>query len=204
MPLPSFVLPGTTLGTTSSSYSGPGTYIHNSNIIASIKGKPSVLAPPGPASATSKPTISVNTPVASLRQIPSRNVTRRNVLPSVNAVVLAKVTRLQQRQANVAIVVVNETVCADEFAGMVRREDVRGWEVDRVKVEEMFRVGDVIRAVVISLGDQSSYYLSTARNELGVLLATSEIGNQMYPVSWKEFRDPETGKHEARKVAKPI
>ena len=73
------------------------------------------------------------------------------MLPSVNAVVLAKVTRLQQRQANVAIVVVNETVCADEFAGMVRREDVRGWEVDRVKVEEMFRVGDVIRAVVVSV-----------------------------------------------------
>ena len=62
---------------------------------------------------------------------------------------LAKVTRLQQRQANVAIVVVDETACADEFAGVVRREDVRGWEVDKVKVEEMFRVGDVIRAIVV-------------------------------------------------------
>lgn len=56
----------------------------------------------------------------------------------------------------------------------------------------------------ISLGDQTSYYLSTARNELGVLLATSEAGNQMYPISWKTFRDPETGKTETRKVAKPI
>ena len=56
----------------------------------------------------------------------------------------------------------------------------------------------------ISLGDQVSYYLSTARNELGVLLATSEDGNTMVPISWKEFRDPVTGKNETRKVAKPV
>jgi len=56
----------------------------------------------------------------------------------------------------------------------------------------------------ISLGDQSSYYLSTASNELGVVMATSEDGNQMYPISWKEFRDPETGVTESRKVAKPF
>ena len=56
----------------------------------------------------------------------------------------------------------------------------------------------------ISLGDQSNYYLSTARNELGVVMAASEAGNAMYPVSWKEFRDPVTGEMEARKVAKPF
>lgn len=56
----------------------------------------------------------------------------------------------------------------------------------------------------ISLGDQSNYYLSTARNELGVVMATSEAGNAMYPVSWKEFRDPVSGETELRKVAKPF
>lgn len=56
----------------------------------------------------------------------------------------------------------------------------------------------------ISLGDQSSYYLSTASNELGVIMATSEAGNTMYPVSWKEYKDPETGMSEPRKVAKPF
>lgn len=56
----------------------------------------------------------------------------------------------------------------------------------------------------ISLGDQSSYYLSTARNELGVLMASSEDGNPMVPISWKEFQDPTTGKKESRKVAKPF
>ena len=58
--------------------------------------------------------------------------------------------------------------------------------------------------VQISLGDQSNYYLSTARNELGVMMARSEAGNTMVPISWKEFRDPITGERESRKVAKPL
>lgn len=56
----------------------------------------------------------------------------------------------------------------------------------------------------ISLGDQSNYYLSTARNELGVIMAKSEAGNTMFPISWKDFKDPVTGKTESRKVAKPL
>lgn len=68
----------------------------------------------------------------------------------------------------------------------------------RIKVEENANTRQ------ISLGDQSSYYLSTASNNLGVIMATSEAGNTMYPVSWKEYKDPETGLSEPRKVAKPF
>jgi len=35
-------------------------------------------------------------------------------------------------------------------------------------------------------------------------MATSEAGNPMFPVSWKEYRDAETGLAEARKVARPF
>jgi exosome complex component CSL4 len=35
-------------------------------------------------------------------------------------------------------------------------------------------------------------------------MATSEAGNAMFPVSWKEYQDPVTGQREARKVAKPF
>ena len=45
---------------------------------------------------------------------------------------------------------VGETVCADGFQGVVRREDVRGWEVEGVVCAEGFRVGDVVRGVVVS------------------------------------------------------
>ena len=56
----------------------------------------------------------------------------------------------------------------------------------------------------ISLGDQTNYYLSTARNEFGVVMARSERGNMMFPISWREFKDPVTGETETRKVAKPF
>jgi len=81
---------------------------------------------------------------------------------------------------------------------------VRATQVDTVKIAESFRPGDVVRAVVISLGDQSNYYLSTAGNELGVVMARSNKGNEMVPASWREMRDLVTGGVEARKVARPM
>lgn len=97
-------------------------------------------------------------------------------------------------------------VNADAYPATIRREDVRATEVEKVVTSEMFRVGDLVRAVVISLGDQANYYLSTAKNEFGVLMARrSEVGgNVMVPVSWREFRDEVTGRKEGRKVAKPF
>ncbi|KAI1501090.1 hypothetical protein F5X99DRAFT_409402 [Biscogniauxia marginata] len=129
---------------------------------------------------------------------------RREVLPEVNNVVLCRVTRITPRQATVAILVVGDTVLEAEWQGLIRVQDVRATEKDRVKIYESFRPGDIVRAQVISLGDQANYYLSTASNELGVIMATSEAGNTMYPVSWKEYKDPETGLGESRKVAKPF
>ena len=55
------------------------------------------------------------------------------------------------------------------------------------------------------MGDQANYYLSTARNELGVVMARSEAsGEVMAPVSWQEFVEVGTGRREGRKVAKPF
>lgn len=71
-------------------------------------------------------------------------------------------------------------------------------------MNEMVRVGDIVRASVISLGDERSYYISTVGNEFGVAVALSEDGNAMLPASWKEMRDVVNGKAEPRKVAKPV
>jgi exosome complex component CSL4 len=90
------------------------------------------------------------------------------------------------------------------FQALIRKEDVRAVEKDRVVMDEMFRVGDIVRGSVISLGDQTFFYLTTARNDLGVVMARSEAGNMMFPVSWKEMRDPVSGTGELRKVARPF
>lgn len=41
------------------------------------------------------------------------------------------------------------SVCGEEWAGVIRREDVRATEKDRVVCQEGFRVGDVVRGVVV-------------------------------------------------------
>lgn len=69
---------------------------------------------------------------------------------------------------------------------------------------ESFRVGDIVRGVVISLGDERNYYVSTAKNEYGVVLASSEAGVQMMPVSWREMKEVGGVRAELRKVAKPV
>lgn len=62
------------------------------------------------------------------------------------------------RQVNIGILIVlgasgdNEEgmVCANEIQGVVRREDVRATEKEKVVIGEGFRVGDLVRAVVVS------------------------------------------------------
>ncbi|KAK7717224.1 exosome 3'-_5 exonuclease subunit ski4 (Csl4) [Botryosphaeria dothidea] len=209
MSLPALSLPGQPLGASSKYAPGPGIHIQDAQLCASLLGpvsetKPLKRAAAGASTTTSSmPALSIARPSAQTGSAYA-SIGASNVLPEVDSVVLARVTRLTPRQATVEILVVGQTVCREGFQGIIRREDVRATEKDRVKIGEMFRVGDIVRGVVISLGDQSNYYLSTATNELGVVMAKSEAENQMYPISWKEFRDPKTGLTEGRKVAKPF
>jgi exosome complex component CSL4 len=87
---------------------------------------------------------------------------KTEILPEVNSIVLCKVTRITPRQATVAILVVGETVLDGEWQGLIRVQDVRATEKDRVKIFESFRPGDVVRAIVVSFPP-----LDTACQELG-------------------------------------
>ncbi|KAK7694865.1 hypothetical protein QCA50_002053 [Cerrena zonata] len=125
--------------------------------------------------------------------------------PAPNSIVLGTVTRLSPLQAVVSITVVDDVPlpAGEEFMGVIRVQDVRATEKDKVKIADCFRGGDVVKGIVISLGDARSYYVTTARNDLGVIFATSEAGSTMEPVSWQEMRCPKTGHIEKRKCAKP-
>lgn len=52
-------------------------------------------------------------------------------------------------------------------------------EVDKVEIYKCFRPNDIVKAEVISLGDSRSYFLSTAKNELGVIFAKSVAGTYL-------------------------
>jgi exosome complex component CSL4 len=214
MSLPSLALPGQLLGPTDKYLPGPGTHIHEQQIYASIAGP--VLSSPSPRASQTPSTSSKSklVPLLSITRPPNTNSDPgilgtgsgggAPILPEVDSTVLARITRLGARFATCEILVIGTTVCREAFQGQIRREDIRATEKDKIKIEESFRVGDLIRGVVISLGDQSNYYVATDRNEFGVIMARSEEGRLMYPVSWKEFRDPVTGKGESRKAAKPF
>jgi exosome complex component CSL4 len=44
-------------------------------------------------------------------------------------------------------------------------------DIDKIEIVKSFTPGDIVRAKVISLGDARSYLLSTAEDELGVIMA---------------------------------
>ena len=87
--------------------------------------------------------------------------------------------------------------------GIIQQKDVRQTLIDSVEISKCFRPGDIIRAKVIALGDQRSFILSTARNDLGVVLAQSLAGFTMVPISWDKMICPKTKFVENRKCAKP-
>ncbi|XP_069652875.1 exosome complex component CSL4 isoform X1 [Haliaeetus albicilla] len=125
------------------------------------------------------------------------------LLPDVGAVVTCKVCSINSRFAKVHILYVGSTPLKSTFRGTIRREDIRATEKDKVEVYKSFRPGDIVLAKVISLGDaQSNYLLSTAENELGVVVARSEAGVQMVPISWCEMQCPRTHTKDFRKVAR--
>ena len=89
-----------------------------------------------------------------------------------------------------------------DHQAVLRREHVRESEVDKVVIDECFRPGDLVQALVASLGDARSLFLSTVRAEHGVVWARAEAtGNVMRAVSAGELEDAATGARERRKVA---
>ena len=143
--LPPIAHPGLELGPLSRYTPGSGTYVQDGCIHASLSGAPILN------NTTKPPTISIPQllPPLNSSSVPSTNVTNRNTLPSVGSIVLGKIIRCMIRQVNVAILVVDEQVCADEWSGVVRREDVRATEKEKVVTGESFRVGDLIRGEVV-------------------------------------------------------
>ncbi|KAI8804304.1 hypothetical protein BJ742DRAFT_825647 [Cladochytrium replicatum] len=183
------VVPGQRLASGSEFNASSGTYIRDGDIYASVVGQLTSLPAPTPS----------ETP--SIRVVRSKPP---SAVPEIGSIVTGRVLRINPTQATLAILIVGSTPCHDEFRGVIRIQDVRATEKDRVVMVKSFRPGDIVRAEVISLGDARSYYLSTAKNELGVVFATSLAGFTMIPLSWEQMICPRTKATENRKCAKPV
>jgi exosome complex component CSL4 len=81
-----------------------------------------------------------------------RTTLARSHPPVPDSVVVGTVTRLTPVQAMVSITVVDGVPLppGEEFTGVIRTQDVRATEKDKVKIGDCFRGGDVVRGVVVS------------------------------------------------------
>ncbi|XP_072413284.1 exosome complex component CSL4 [Chiloscyllium punctatum] len=181
-----FCIPGERLCSTEDGTPGNGTYSRHGYIFASLAGY------------VVKENDNGMVPVISVVRD-----SEPQLLPEVGVVVTCKVTSINPRFVKVHILYVRSTPLKGTFRGTIRREDIRATEKDKIEVYKCFRPGDIVLAKVISLGDaQSNYLLTTAENELGVVVAHSEAGEQMVPISWCEMQCPKSHGKEFRKVAR--
>ncbi|CAM0953029.1 unnamed protein product [Alopecurus aequalis] len=183
------VTPGELLGASSSLAAGRGAYADGHSVRASVTGRRRIVAPT-PGSSDQRSTVEVVGHKA------------HGAVPQPGSVVIARVTKVMARMASADIMCVDSKAVKEKFTGMIRQQDVRATEIDKVDMYQSYRPGDIVRALVLSLGDARAYYLSTAKNELGVVSAQSIAGGTLVPTSWTEMQCELTGQIEQRKVAK--
>lgn len=132
----------------------------------------------------------------------AKHLNNATKLPEIGCEVIVKIVKVNPRMANAEIMLKEGRPMRELFKGIIRQQDVRQTEVDKVDMYKSFGVGDIVRAEVISLGDRHHYLLSTAKNEYGVLYAKSSAGVMMVAINWQEMQCPLTKAREFRKVAK--
>ncbi|XP_011245614.1 exosome complex component CSL4 isoform X1 [Mus musculus] len=194
-----YCIPGERLCNLEEGSPGSGTYTRHGYIFSSLAGCLMKTSENGAVKeAATQRAFPLRVPVVSVMR-----ETESQLLPDVGAVVTCKVSSINSRFAKVHILYVGSTPLKNAFRGTIRKEDIRATEKDKVEIYKSFRPGDIVLAKVISLGDaQSNYLLTTAENELGVVVAHSESGVQMVPISWCEMQCPKTHTKEFRKVAR--
>ena len=122
------------------------------------------------------------------------------ILPK--SVVICRVVKVTPSYASLDILYNNATRLRCVNSGMIRIDDLTSVTTEEPDMLDSFRIGDIVKARVLSLGDAKCYYLSTAEVDLGVVQARSEItGELLKPISHKEMGKGD--RRELRKVASP-
>jgi exosome complex component CSL4 len=178
----SVLVPGDDISFSDNKLPGQGVFQRGSNLIASILGIPQV---------------SEN--VVLTKGLLGKS--SYNAIPSVGSVVIARVLSLAGTHVTCEVVMSGNQQMLTPFHAVIRREHIRESEIDKIKMEDMFRPGDLVQAVVASLGDSRSLFLSTVSTNHGVIFARSIDGNVMIHDSPGEMLDRQTGLREKRKNA---
>ncbi|KAH8924271.1 hypothetical protein BT69DRAFT_94279 [Atractiella rhizophila] len=160
------VLPGQPLspdnGASGQCKGGSGTFTRDGRVFSSLFGRARKVGE----------TVTVMTP---------RTTLSVSAIPTPGSLITGQVTRLSRRDATLLILTIDgiPVPIGSEFIGVIRINDVRETEKDKIKIWNCFRGGDTVRARVVSrcshfrLETQGNYFLSTAEDALGVISAIS-------------------------------
>ncbi|KAL3104189.1 hypothetical protein niasHS_002216 [Heterodera schachtii] len=185
-------VPGEQLFSVSSGYhAGNGCYEFHGSICASLAGFLHVYS--------LKDSQNTETNIVEVR----RNIDERShVLPSQGKIVTARVERITTTFAKCAIICVEDTPLANEFNSTLRKEDIRDKERDKVELHKFVQPGDIILARVLGYGEaHTSYLLTIAEAELGVVIGRSQNGERLLPENSEIMKVPGSEYRETRKVA---
>ena len=82
------------------------------------------------------------------KKLPKITVQRNKIqsaVPDVGSTVIGKVIRVNPNFATLAILLVGVHPCQQSYQGIIRLQDVRATEKDKVQIKKSFRPGDIVR-----------------------------------------------------------
>jgi len=143
-----FVTPGEKLGVIEEYIPGKGTYVEEGRIYSSIVGQ-----------------LLIN---RAKREVHIQPKTRQPLIPREGNIVVGEVTNVQEKNLTMSILQIGDVQLATSFTGVMHISDVSEGYVKTMN--DAFKVGDVVRAKVISTKNRE-VHLSTQDGRLGVVQA---------------------------------
>jgi len=80
------------------------------------------------------------------------SITEQSIVPAPGDIVTAMVTVVNQRFCKCSIKCVGDIVLTRPYRGILRKEDVRAIDKDKLEMYKCYRPGDIILARVVSFG----------------------------------------------------
>jgi len=173
-----FVTPGEQLGVIEEFLPGSGTYVQDGEIYASEAGL-----------------LQLDT---RRREILVQPKTRRPQIPKVGDMVVGQVVSTSDKTLSMKICEINGEETSSGLTGIMHVSDIaRGYVKS---VTDAFRVGDIVRAMVISTKNRE-YHLSTEEDRLGVLKSSCIYCGHPLTLYRRTLRCVNCGEVDRRKIA---
>lgn len=185
-----------------------GTYIRNGYIFASIAGFVQIvdakeddkLEMEGKTNAE----VDGENPPSLVKRIVSVVSAGTKKIPYLEpgSIVTCRIIRITATFAKCSIHCIEDYILKQPYTGVIRIEDIRNFDRDRVNINKCFRPGDIVLAKVLTTGENHLFRLTTAAPELGVVIATNDWNEPLIPITLTEMLCKRTFSKEPRKVAK--